>query len=448
VDAVYLADPVPATHDPNAKTNPKDAYSTAFNYLVTFHPRWFTYYQASGGPCNRMLGPDRISPIYKTVVAINDDTLYASAFIGVKKEPVIVTVPATTDIYSVLPLDQYGNVITGIPSGQPGVYGLTGPGWQGTLPNGITQVPVPYNYTSLLFRADKYSPTGQDMRQEAEQFRRNLHAAYLSDYLQDSNSGKTIIVAEEKYSIPFKGIADYLVANQAIAFLKMLQTGVLAGTTQPLTPDEQALSDNFNTLFSDHGQWPQLVAGAQACHVAILADYQAHRFPGTTWITFTNIGEWDQTFQGYLDRSAITEYIQYGNNHNAAVYYQTFVDANGAPLDGSSHAYILRFPKDQQPEVSRFWSLTAYTPEAIELVPNDANKYVVASYTPGLVTAPNGSVTIIMSTGRPSGFPEANWLPIPPGPFNIMLRAYGPKGSVLNNTYTPPAVATISANSH
>ena len=31
----------------------------------------------------------------------------------------------------------------------------------------------------------------------------------------------------------------------------------------------------------------------------------------------------------------------------------------------------------------RFWSVTAYTPEAIELVDNPADKYAVASYTPG-----------------------------------------------------------------
>lgn len=32
----------------------------------------------------------------------------------------------------------------------------------------------------------------------------------------------------------------------------------------------------------------------------------------------------------------------------------------------------------------RFWPLTAYTPVSFELIPNRANKYLVASYTPGL----------------------------------------------------------------
>ena len=37
-------------------------------------------------------------------------------------------------------------------------------------------------------------------------------------------------------------------------------------------------------------------------------------------------------------------------------------------------------------------------------------------------------------------FDMANRLPIPAGAFNIMLRVYGPKGSVADNTYVPPGI--------
>ena len=88
----------------------------------------------------------------------------------------------------------------------------------------------------------------------------------------------------------------------------------------------------------------------------------------------------------------------------------------------------------------RFWSLTAYTPEAIELVPNPANKYAVASYTTGLQSNTDGSLSIYMAQQLPAGVPMANWLPIPPGAFNIMLRVYGPEGTVKDNTYVPPGI--------
>jgi hypothetical protein len=45
-----------------------------------------------------------------------------------------------------------------------------------------------------------------------------------------------------------------------------------------------------------------------------------------------------------------------------------------------------------------------------------------------------------MATGLPAGVPEANWLPVPLGPFNVMLRVYGPEGSVADNTYVPPGI--------
>jgi hypothetical protein len=63
------------------------------------------------------------------------------------------------------------------------------------------------------------------------------------------------------------------------------------------------------------------------------------------------------------------------------------------PLDGGSFAYTIQFTKDQLPEYKRFWSMTAYTRQYIELVPNTLDKYVVASYTPGLVTAPEAETS-------------------------------------------------------
>ena len=63
-------------------------------------------------------------------------------------------------------------------------------------------------------------------------------------------------------------------------------------------------------------------------------------------------------------------------------------------------------------------------------------KYAVAGYTPGLKTAPDGSVTITMAKKQLSGTPKANWLPVPNGPFNVRLRAYGPEGDLASGSST------------
>jgi hypothetical protein len=151
------------------------------------------------------------------------------------------------------------------------------------------------------------------------------------------------------------------------------------------------------------------------------------------------MGEWS-TRQN-LDRSAITEFIQYGNNIKAAAYYQAFKDGTGTALDGTDPAgYVLNIPADEIPQAKRFWSFTAYTPQSIELIRNPAHKYEVASYTPGLTYNGDGSLTLYIAREQPAGVPAANWLPVGKGAFNIMLRVYGPQGDVANNDYVPPAI--------
>ena len=124
--------------------------------------------------------------------------------------------------------------------------------------------------------------------------------------------------------------------------------------------------------------------------------------------------------------------------------WQTFKDSNGDALDGrNSQVYVLIFPASKIPPAERFWSITAYTPDTIELIRNPLKKYAVASYTPGLVTNQDGSISIYMSREQPSGVPQANWLPVANRPFNIMLRCYGSTGTVAAGTYVPPAVERI-----
>jgi len=147
--------------------------------------------------------------------------------------------------------------------------------------------------------------------------------------------------------------------------------------------------------------------------------------------------------------AALTQYIQYGNNCKAAYYAQSFVDEDGELLDGSNlFAYKITFQASQIPHYKRFWSITAYTPEDVELVPNTANKYVVASYTPGLITAADGSISIYLQANAPENKDLIyNWLPVPDGWFNVMLRIYGPEEGTPEycGHYRPPAVERIPA---
>ena len=433
-----------------ASQSERDVYETTVKYVEQFYPLWFTFYQALPGTPNLPVGPDKISPIYHYVVAINVDTLYVSSYLNLSGEPVILTIPESpADLsYSVLMLDPYGDKISqsAITPPAPGKFALYGPGFKGTLPADVTPVPLPVNYLALIFRVDKFT-NGVDLTSEANSFRMAVRTQPLCAYLGQScppgtpPGGVADIVREAAFAFPFKTTADTLIARDPILFLRMLQIAVLSKRTPPMSPDVQELSNEFNALFAKvHIDRSEFARGTRAAHEAIVNDYLNHTGP-TNWITYANIGVWAP--DEYIQRSSITEFIQYANDHNTAAYYHVFKDGDGAPLDGNDpNGYVLTFSAKKIPAAKRFWSLTAYTPEAIELVPNEANKYVVASYIPPEQND-NGSITIYMTRQLPPGVNMANWLPIPPGRFNVMLRVYGPEGSVKENTYVPPAIARI-----
>src|SRR5437867_7670515 len=74
---------------------PNNAYDTTVQYVETFYPLWFTRFQAVDP--NTLVGPERVSPLYHSVVMVNDDTIYCSAFfnlvddLGFNQQPMILT---------------------------------------------------------------------------------------------------------------------------------------------------------------------------------------------------------------------------------------------------------------------------------------------------------------------------------------------------------------------
>jgi hypothetical protein len=420
-----------------------DAYTTAIDYVVHFYPLWFSNQQwqvnSQLGTTNSMVAPSQVSPDFKYVVASNYDTLYSSAFLDLTAEPVVVTIPAAQAGYSILVLDYYGNQIpAAIPSQTPGVFAFTGPGFSGTLPPGMTQIPMTINFPLLNFRAVKFSTTGEDQTSEAAAFIAALKIQPLSGYINNPSHGSTIIAPASYFTTSFKTTADNLIASKPATFLKQLQTAVKAPQTPPLSEEDQQLSNHFDALLGNGNHCSSgLTAGAQKAFEWIINNYLTNTGK-TRWIHFTNIADWGSNF---LDRASISEYLQQSNGISTAAYYHTFRSGDGRPLNGSDpDGYVLTFPAGQIPDAKLFWSLTAYTPDAIELVPNPANKYVVASYTPGLTYNGDGSLTVYMTTQPPANAPIGNWLPIPQGKFNIVLRVYGPQGDVADNTYVPPSI--------
>lgn len=258
--------------------------------------------------------------------------------------------------------------------------------------------------------------------------------AYLRGSLRE-----TLIVPVFFYGRSFKRDADTLIATNPIRFLEELQRAVKSIRTPPLTGENRILSERFDRLFSRGGFERVFARATQDAHAAIIRNYLSNT-DENNWINFRNIGFWGRN---YLDRSSITQFCQYCNDIEKSAYYDVFLDKNGRRLNGASGGYTITFERDQIPQAEQFWSVTSYLAGTISLVPNPKDKWVVASYTPGLERNRDGSITIYATPTPPRGVSKANWLPIPKGDFSMMLRVYGPQGRVADGTYVPPPVKKI-----
>jgi hypothetical protein len=55
----------------------------------------------------------------------------------------------------------------------------------------------------------------------------------------------------------------------------------------------------------------------------------------------------------------------------------------------------------------------------------------------------DGSLDIYLQADSPGKDKESNWLPAPPGTFNITIRNYWPREDALNGTYKNPPIKKV-----
>ena len=143
----------------------------------------------------------------------------------------------------------------------------------------------------------------------------------------------------------------------------------------------------------------------------------------------------------YLQRAAIAMVDLGANRPQDIIEMTASKDATDELLDGSQR-YVLHFPKSQTPPAHGFWSLTMYNAEHF-LVANRLNRYELNSRSKFRYNQ-DGSLDLFIQKDSPGQDKESNWLPAPANTFELMLRLYWPKESVLKDTWKPPAVKRLN----
>jgi len=97
------------------------------------------------------------------VVSPNADTLYSIAWLDLKREPIVLSVPDTHGRYYLMEmLDGWTNVFASPGKRTTGTsksdYAVTGPGWSGTLPAGVKEIKSP---TALVWVVGRTQTNGK-----------------------------------------------------------------------------------------------------------------------------------------------------------------------------------------------------------------------------------------------------------------------------------------------
>jgi len=378
------------------------------------------------------------TPLETQVIRPNADILYAEAEIDFDTGPLVLSVPDFgTRFYVLCMMDAGINVIHSVGSratGQgAGTYLLTGPGWTGTVPAGMTQLSFPTRNIEIngriLTTAD---PTDLASAVASE---KQITLTPLSHW------GRPYSPRPQKVHAVNPQFTSQLVYNSP-GFADSDYFTVMHQTMFGNPPPADQIQPYWLSVFKNAALFS--AADVTAVNAAMQTEFQTGGTITNGWhMPPSDIGEYTTD---YILKAAVARYGTTANAPADAIYPFALTDVNGNPLS-SKNAYDIHFPAGQLPPVdgNGFWAITMYNNNGI-LIPNAANKYTVGSEE-GLATNPDGSVDVYVQATQPTTVPISNWLPssaVAPYGFNLFLRMYWPDQAVLNGTYQIPGVVVTA----
>jgi hypothetical protein len=392
------------------------------------------------GPADAFVHVREFPPAdFKDVVKPNFDTLYSPAWLDLRDEPRVVSVPAT-DEYYVLPMyDMWSDIFacpgTRTTGGVAAHYAICGPDWEGELPPGVVPLRAPTPWVWIITRT-KASPATYD---EVHVFQDGLSINRLAAWPTapaprrgkvDPDIDSTTPPLRQVFGLSaadfFAEAAELMKTNAPHAndhpvLFRMARLGLVAG-------------QSFDLAAADPVAREALEAAGTEGPKKITARQQTLAVPVDGWISLTEtMGAWGTD---YLRRATVDLIGLGANLVEDAIYPVSYFDLDGEPYDGSNR-YVLHFDADALPPAKAFWSLTMYEEEGFQ-VPNPLERFAIGDRDE-LRFGDDGSLDLQIAQAEPAEG-SANWLPAPAGSFNLCLRLYYPEAAALEGSWTPPGV--------
>lgn len=385
---------------------------------------------------------------FKDVTAPNADTLYTTAWIDVGDEPWVLSLPDADGRYFLFPMLDGWTEVFQVPGKRttgtgPQTYAITGPGWNGKLPEGVVEYKSPTSIVWILGRI--YCTGTPEDYAKVHKMQDNIALVPLSSYGKpftpppgkvDPSIDMKTAVREQVNALDiaayFTLLANLMSDNPATAadapmVAEMAKLGIKPGEPFDMTRFDPAVQAALKDV-------PEVAFGKIMAHFKTAGEHI------NGWLFTTKTGLYGTD---YLQRALVTAIGLGANRPQDAVYPTSEANAEGKEYSGAN-TYVMHFPKGQLPPVKGFWSLTMYNADYF-FVANPLNRYTVSSRSDFKLNA-DGSLDIYVQHASPGPDKESNWLPAPAEQFILMLRLYWPteeSPSILNGSWKIPAVSEV-----
>ena len=432
-----------------------------------------------GAPLNQF-GKEEVLPnsTFTAVVLPSTSTLYASSFIDLCEEPVILHIPSMGKRFFLLQmLDGWTEVSKQSPgtnkNSGPGDYALVGPTCKGTvqpeLSGGFVEViKVPTSSMWIIGRIYTDGTT-TDIQNVVNNIYPDLtltpYRKYKASKTYNPPKQVPVLAYGDVTTAPVKQVASMdacaffqnlaslmnynlpVLPQDVLVLPSLLRLGLVVRNNDPSKGNTPIMGTNFDCTENT----AKLASLQKAIGLAQKLMSNPNLQPGQTathWTVSLDVGTYGIK---YLLRAIVAQDALGANRAEDAVYGYTQFDGSGAALDGSKN-YTMHFDKSGSQRIppvekSGFWSLTIYDPNGkLILGPNGSippwnavGQPTIQGHDPTINA--DGSLDLYLQAVDPGGAKHNNWVPIPPsGGFIGFLRMYSPKDAILNGNWIPPGI--------
>ncbi len=426
----------------------EDLVTRSYQYVAMYNVN-NKFAQVQGG-WNTLIAETRLKDhTMREIARPNNDTYYITALLDLRKDPVILEIPAFDSKYGSLMItgyDHYVNIPMATRLGDfatPSrilLYSARTEGYDGEPVEGVDRIfEATGDCISAVIRLMPHASEPERMARIAEQAK-SVTLVTLSEYRGDAP--KPI----DDITFPPVGATDADVFENNL--LDVMQFVFNHTTFDPQNADDQAVLAAYAPLGISPGKVddPEQVVAIDGARLREAAQRIQQR-----WLEGMADAEQQQRLgplmfqpKGVTNLETVLAVSVIGpiGVPREEAMYPAVATADGEPMN-ALHDYVIRMTKDELPPAEAFWSLTLYDLDQGFFIPNDRKKYSVGENA-GMQLNADGGIEIYVAAEQPAGVPAENWLPIErrDQDLNPILRIYVPDLERMQ-TWTPPRAERI-----